>query len=204
MKVTVISDYVCPWCYIGSRRVADFEREFEVDVTWWPFELHPETPPEGRSVEAMVVRRGSAYADHLKEFAAEAGITLKSNRWLANSHRALELAEFARDRGRFREVHEALFRACFEEARNIGDAAVLEEIAREAGLDPEEFRFETLIGRYAELVDKATAMARQKGVTSTPTIIFDDRFVLTGAQDANVYADVLKRLGAAPRHPGIV
>lgn len=184
--------------------MAEFERAFEVDVTWWPYELHPETPKEGRDISDMVSRRGRDYADHLKQYAAEAGITLASNRHLSNSHRSLELAEFARDRGKFREVHEALFRAYFEEGRDIGDVEALCEIAGTAGLDPEEFRFEVLLGRYAGLIDQTTALAREKGFTSTPTIIFDDRFVVTGAQDLAVYEDVLTRLGAEPRHPGIV
>jgi predicted DsbA family dithiol-disulfide isomerase len=149
----------------------------------------------------MVERRGQQYRDHLKSDAADAGITLASNRHLSNSHRALELAEFARDRGRFSAVHDALFRAYFEEARDIGDIDVLLEIARACELDPEEFRFETLLGRYAALVNQTSALARSKGVTSTPTMIFDDRFVLTGAQDIETYRSVLERLGAAPRDP---
>lgn len=151
--------------------------------------------------------RGEAYREHLKACAAEAGLPLASNRWLANSHRALELAEFARDRGRFAEVHEALLRAYFAEGRNIGEAAVLEELAAASGLDIEEWRLEVLVGRYAQLVDQTTALARQKGFTSTPTMIFDDRMLVTGAQDEAVYRDVLQRLGATPKepqHPGIV
>jgi predicted DsbA family dithiol-disulfide isomerase len=181
--------------------VAQFSDEFHVDVTWWPFELHPETPPEGRDLTALVERRGSEYRDHLRSYAAEAGITLASNRHLSNSHRSLELAEFARDRGKFDAVHDALFKVYFEEARDVGDLDVLLQVAADAGLDPEEFRFETLIGRYAALVDQATATAREKGVTSTPTMIFDDRFVLTGAQDIDTYRSVLERLGAVPRYP---
>lgn len=170
-------------------------------MTWWPFELHPETPPEGRDVDELLRRtgRGRAYSDHLRAYAAEAGITLASNRWLANSHRSLEFAEFARDRGRFHEAHEALFRAYFEQKRDIGDLEVLCEIAGECGLDPMEFRAEAGLGRYAELIDRTTAIARQKGVTSTPTMIFDDRVVVTGAQDYLVYEDLLRRLGARRR-----
>jgi len=181
--------------------VAQFEREFHVAVTWWPFELHPETPLEGRNVDELLQRtgRGRAYSEHLKAYAAESGITLASNRWLANSHRALELAEFARDRGKFAEMHDALFRAYFEEKRDIGDVGVLCEIAAECGLDPQEFQVEILVGRYAALIDQTTTLAREKGVTSTPTMIFDDRFVLTGAQDYDVYNDILRRLGASPR-----
>lgn len=177
---------------------------FELEVTWWPYELHPETPAEGRDISAVVERRGRPYADHLKAYAAEAGIVLASNRRLSNSHRCLELAEFARDRGAFKHVHDALFRAYFEEGRDIGDAAVLAEIAAEAGLDAEEWRFEMLIGRYAGLVDQTTAIARERGFTSTPTVIIDDRMVVTGAQDLQVYQDILERFGATPRHPGIV
>jgi predicted DsbA family dithiol-disulfide isomerase len=181
--------------------VAQFSGEFDVNVTWWPFELHPETPPEGRDLTALVERRGSAYRDHLKSYAADAGITLASNRHLSNSHRSLELAEFARDRGKFEPVHDALFRAYFEEAKDIGDLDVLLAIAQNAGLDPREFRTETMIGRYASLVDEATNIARSKGVTSTPTMIFDDRLVVTGAQEPDLYRDVLQRLGAHPLEP---
>lgn len=183
--------------------MAQFSELFNVAVTWWPFELHPETPPEGRHVDEIIApnRRTQAYRAHLKAYAAEVGLTLASNRVVANSHRSLELAEFARDRGKFDEVHEALFAAYFVEARNIGDLDVLCEIAAAAGLDPDEFRTEVALGRYASLIDYTTALAREKGVSSTPTMIFDDRFVLTGAQDLQVYVDVLTRLGAERREP---
>jgi predicted DsbA family dithiol-disulfide isomerase len=177
------------------------EQEFSLDVTWWPFELHPETPVEGRHVDDLIApsRRTDEYRSMLKQYAADAGLTLASNRWIANSHRALELAEFARDRGKFDEVHEALFRAYFGEARNIGDLDVLLEIATECGLDENEFAAEMLAGGYAGLVDRATATARQGGFTSTPTMIFGDQMMIPGAQDMTVYRDVLRRLGAEPR-----
>lgn len=178
--------------------MAQFQELFHVSVTWWPFELHPETPPGGRHVDEIIApsRRTQEYRDHLKAYAREAGIELASNRIVANSHRALEFAEFARDRGRFDDAHEALFRAYFVEARNIGDPEVLAELATELGLDADEWRTEVALGRYAALIDYATAHARQQGATSTPTMIFDDRFVLTGAQDLDVYINVLERLGA--------
>lgn len=185
--------------------MAQFTEEFDVAVTWWPFELHPETPPEGRNVEELLARSGRAgqgYREHLKAYAAEAGLTLASNRWVANSHRALELTEFARDRGAFESVHEALFRAYFVEGQNIGEVEVLKHICSANGLDAEEFGVEMLLGRYADLVDRTTALAREKGVTSTPAIIFDDRAVITGAQDLLVYQDLLRRLGAKPRERG--
>lgn len=178
--------------------MAQFQELFDVSVTWWPFELHPETPPEGRHVDEIIApsRRTEEYRQHLKTYAREAGIELASNRIVANSHRSLEFAEFARDRGKFDEAHEALFRAYFSEARDIGSAEVVAGIAEEIGLDPAEWRAEVELGRYAALVDQATAIARQQGASSTPTMIFDDRFVLSGAQELDVYINVLERLGA--------
>jgi len=177
------------------------EEEFEVEVTWWPFELHPETPVEGRHVDEIIApsRRTEEYRSHLKQYAADAGLTLASNRWVANSHRALELAEFARERGKFDCVHEALFRAYFGEAKNIGDVDVLLAIAEECGLDPREFQAEMLSGRLAAAVDAATAEARRAGVSSTPLMIFGEQFAVPGAQDMTVYRDVLRRVGATAR-----
>ncbi len=201
LPVTVISDYVCPWCYIVSARVERMEREWEVEVRWWPFELHPETPPEGRPVDELLRRmgRGERYRQHLREYAAAAGLPLVSTRWLPNSNLALQLAEFARDRGRFAAVHAAIFRAYFAEGRNIGEPEVLDEIALEAGLDVREWRAARLTGEYAARVAEATRIAREKGFHSTPTMILDNRLLITGAQDYEVYADALRRLGARPK-----
>ncbi|MCC7365314.1 MAG: DsbA family oxidoreductase [Dehalococcoidia bacterium] len=199
LKVTVVSDYVCPWCYVGAKRVEQFSELFDVDVKWWPFELHPETPVEGRHVDEILPPnnpRRAAMRDHLRTIAADSELELVSNRTVANSHRALEAGEFARDRGMFDAMHQALFRAYFAEGKNIGDLDVVTELVAEVGLDRDEWLAEVQTGRYVELIDFATSVARQQGVSSTPTMVFDDRFVLTGAQDLNVYVDVLTRMGA--------
>lgn len=198
-KVTVVSDYVCPWCYVGAKRVEQFSELFDVEVKWWPFELHPETPVEGRHVDEILPPnnpRRAAIRDHLRNIAEESELPLVSNRTIANSHRALEAAEFARDRGKFDEMHWALLNAYFAEGKNVGDLGVVTGIVEQVGLDVDEWRSEVEAGRYAGLVDFATKVAREQGISSTPTMVFDDRFVVQGAQDLNVYVDVLTRLGA--------
>lgn len=181
--------------------MAEFSQVYAVDVTWAPYELHPETPPEGR--DASELRRpgpsADAYREHLRAYAADAGIPLVSNRRVANSHRSLELAEFARDRGAFEPVHEALFHAFFQEARDIGDMDVLCDIAAANGLDAAEFAREAAHGEYAGRIDESTRHWRNEGVAGTPTMVFDDRFIISGAQDLDVYLDVLRRMGAARR-----
>jgi len=163
--------------------VATIEREFEVDVSWWPYELHPETPAGGADVSNLLhgSRLSREYRDHLKDYAASAGIELASRDHVSNSHRALELSEFAKDHGHFEEVHSRLFTAYFEEGLDIGDEEVLEGIAGNAGLDLGAWRSETELGRYGSLIDHSTSLARQKGFTSTPTVILDNRFMIPGA-----------------------
>ena len=199
MKVTIISDYVCPWCYIASERVDAFSAEFDVEVEWWPYELHPETPAAGRHVDELIApsSRAEASRSMIKELAAAAGLPMQSNRWVANSRQALALAEFARDQGKFEQVHHALFSAVFAEAKNIGDPDVLLEIATTAGLDLEKWQAES--ADYSELVGRTTAIARQQGFTSTPTMIFNEQMMVPGAQDLEIYRDVLQRLGARRR-----
>jgi predicted DsbA family dithiol-disulfide isomerase len=202
-KLTIISDYICPWCYICSKRVDQLQEEYELEVSWWPYELHPEIPAEGRHVDQVAggPRRGQEYRDHLKSYAEEAGVKLVSNRIVANSHRSLELGEFARDRGKFDEMHHALFRAYFEEGRNLSDLDVLCEIAAECELDGDEFRAAAASDQYVELIDRTTALARERGFSSTPTMIIADKMLIPGAQDYQVYADVLNRLGTPRRTP---
>jgi predicted DsbA family dithiol-disulfide isomerase len=199
MQVVVISDYVCPWCYIASERVEAFSAEFDVDVTWWPYELHPETPAAGRPMDELIApgARAESSRSMIKELAAKAGLPMASNRWMANSRQALALAEFARDNGKFDCVHRALFSAAFAEAKNIGDPGVLLEIAANCGLDVARWQAEAT--DYSALIERTTTMAREQGFTSTPTMIFNEQVMVPGAQDLEVYRDVLGRLGASKR-----
>ncbi len=196
IRIVAYSDYVCPWCYIGHQRIEQLRAEFPVDVEWRPFELHPETPRTGAS---MVGRLGNeervrAYAGRIIGIAEESGIPMHMPKAVAKSHRALEAAEFAREHGGFDALHPALFRAYFEERRDIGDIDVLCEIARERGVDDQGLRQAFADETYAPLVDHVTAGAREDEVLSTPTFIFSGGFRLVGAQDYDVFASVTRRL----------
>jgi len=201
VRIVAVSDYICPWCYIGSARIERLQREFDLDVEWWPYELHPEIPPEG-IVREPSSRRAALY-EQLRSLAADGGLAFGRPPVVANSHRALEAAEFARERGAFDAVHRALFRAYFVEGRNIGDTNVLVEIAAH-GLDGDALREAIDSRQYASLVDERTAQVREAGITSTPTFIFIDgerRFPLPGAQDYAVFENVARRFGARERTP---
>lgn len=115
-------------------------------------------------------------------------------RVVANSHLALEAAEFARERGGFDAYHRGLFRAYFEQARDIGDPEVLCDLARETGVDDQHLRDALGERHYAALVDRMTDEARADEVLSTPTYVFSGGFRLVGAQDYEVFASVTRRL----------
>lgn len=167
-----------------------------MDVDWVPFELHPETPPEGKAVEPAPGGRRAAVYEHLRRLAAEAGLEMKPKRFVSSSRLALEAGEFARAAGPapFETFHRALLRAYFEEARDIGNLEVLLDVARGAGLDAEALRTALVERRYAAEVDDWTAWAQASGITGTPAFVFNNRFLMVGAQDYSVFADVARRL----------
>ena len=196
LGIIAYSDYVCPWCYIGLARVERLRREFAVAVDWRPFELHPETPRTGARLDGRLggEARARAFRDHIGQLAAASGLTLRIPAVIANSHLALEAAEFAREHGGFEAYHAALFRAYFEQGRDIGDAETLCEVAREAGVDDQGLRQALSDEQYAVAVDAITASAREDEVVSTPTFIFSGGFRLVGAQEYEVFASVTRRL----------
>jgi predicted DsbA family dithiol-disulfide isomerase len=196
LAIVAYSDYVCPWCYIALERVDRLQGEFPIDVEWRPFELHPETPRDGaRLVGRFESRtRATAYTQNIIGLANASAITLRMPAVIANSHLALEAAEFTREYGGFDAYHRALFAAYFEHGRDLGDPEALCGIARAEGLDDQGLRQALADGHYAELVDRITVAAREDEVLSTPTFVFSGGFRLTGAQDYAVFESITSRL----------
>jgi predicted DsbA family dithiol-disulfide isomerase len=206
LRIVAYSDYVCPWCYIGLHRIDRLQREFPVAVEWRPFELHPETPRTGADLRGRLgnVERVRAYTQNIINLARESGIDMRMPVVVANSHLALEAAEFARREERasragdadnsFDAYHRALFHAYFVEARDIGDPDVLCDIARSCGVDDQRLREALAAETYRDEIDRITTAAREDEVLSTPTFIYEGGFRLTGAQDYEVFASITSRL----------
>lgn len=196
LGIIVYSDYVCPWCYIGHQRIERLAREYPVRIEWRPFELHPETPRDGARLTGRLggSERARAWSRNILALAAESDIPMAMPQVIANSHRALEAAEFARVGGGFDAMHRALFAAYFEHGRDIGDIDVLCEIARACGVDDQGLRQALADETYAAEVDRITNEARADEILSTPTFIFEGGFRMTGAQDYNVFESITTRL----------
>ncbi len=182
-------------------RADQLQQEFDIEVTWRPFELHPELPPEGRD-RGERSPKAEGYVSPIRQLAEEAGMPYEPGSHIPNSHRPLEAAEFAREHGVFEAYHRALFQAYFGEGRDIGDMDVLTELGVACGLDPGGLEEAITSGRYATLVNEATAESRSSGITGTPTFIFEDgerRLPIVGAQDYDVFQNVAQRMGAQLR-----
>lgn len=201
--VEIVSDAVCPWCWIGKRRLeaaAELVSDrLAIDTVWRPFELNPGMPPEGVSrPEYRKAKFGSLdYSARLDEKVAEAGklagLTFRHDLmlWTPNTVECHRLIWFAGREGRQDELVEALFQAYFMQGKNIGDRAVMLEAVETAGLDhsgAERF-LDSDEGR--EEVMRELANTRQLGISSVPTFIIDGDAAISGAVPPDLLARAL-------------
>jgi predicted DsbA family dithiol-disulfide isomerase len=166
-----------------------------VRVEWLPFELHPEAPPEGIPREAYFGRsRSQAMHDHLRTVAGDVGLKMESHDMIINSRRALGAAEFAREHGRYDEMHHALFKAHWELTARLEDVDDLVRIGESVGLDGAELRAAIEDGRYEQLLDDTRQEAESVGINAIPAHVFGGRFLVVGAQPYDVFKQVLQRI----------
>ena len=177
-------------------RVERLCQEFDVEFDAWAYDLRPGIPPEGlpRDQVYQGSRYPPGYFDRLREMARESGIQMIAPPVVANTFKAHQATEFAKDGGRLRQFHRAVFSAYWEKGENIGREDALCRLAQKCGLDADELRAALADGRYAQRVEEQMAWARDAGLGGVPTFIFDEKFALVGAQDYNVFADVARRI----------
>jgi predicted DsbA family dithiol-disulfide isomerase len=201
--IDVVSDVVCPWCYLGKRRLeAALKREGGAQVRWRPFQLDPSIPPEGLDRRAYMrakfgdgPRLAEAHA-RLKALGAEAGIgfDFEAIQRSPNTLDAHRLIRFAAQAGAADAVVERLFADYFERGRDIGDRAVLAEVARDCGLGDVSARLES--GEGADEVRAEIEEARRIGVEGVPFFIFASKYAVSGAQSEDVFAQALAQARA--------
>jgi predicted DsbA family dithiol-disulfide isomerase len=182
-KVVVYSDYVCPFCYIGKRRVDMLKEEIDIDVEWKGFELHPETPKEGRP------RTRKTVSDNIKILAKEVNLTFNLRSLSSNSKLSLKTGEFAKTKNKFEEYHEATFQAYFQEKKDIGDIEVIKEIVEKIGLDIAELKNYLNTDEADKILERHKIEARKDGIYAVPTFIIGDKKII-GAQPY----DIIKRV----------
>jgi len=211
VELEVFSDYTCPWCYIGWARLEQALREVpdgvEVDVSWRPFEIHPDVPLEGMPVEELPYSPDvwARMQEALARNAAAEGLEVGARPKVSNTHRALAAGAYAQaeEPARFPAFHQRLFRAYFAEGRDLGDPEVIETVAGSAGLDLARLGRALDGGSYDRAIAETGEDARRMGITGTPTFVFDRRLAAEGAQPVSVLRDALDRVVRARREEDV-
>ena len=205
IEIDVVSDTICPWCYVGKRRLeralAGFDAD-EVRVRWHPFQLNPDLPREGMDrAEYVAAKFGGAEAaravyDRIREAGAEEGIAFAFERMprTPNTFASHRVVRFAAREGRQDEAVEALFRAVFMNGRDIGDFETLVDVGAECGIDPVALAEHLAGAEEADALRAEEERSRRMGVTGVPFFVIGGRYAVTGAQDPAVLRGVLDRV----------
>lgn len=206
MKVEIWSDVTCIHCYTAKRKfewaLSQFENHDEIEVIWRSFELAPglKTDPNKffpqflQELQGISLEQAQHMIDLVTDSVKEVGLEYNLNKTIpANSFNAHRLSHFAKVRGLQDKMEERIFKAYFIEGKNIDDIPTLIELATEIGLNAYEVKniFET--AKYADQVNQDLAEAKLIGITSVPKYIFNKNTKVSGAQDSNVYLEILEK-----------
>ncbi len=209
LTIDVVSDVVCPWCYLGKRRLALALAEAadggQIAVRWRPFQLDPTIPAGGMDRRAYLRnkfrddKRLDEVHARLTAHGAEVGIAYRFDKIsrAPNTLDAHRLIRWASVGGAQDRVVERLFQLYFEEGRDIGERALLVEVARECGMDAEAAAKLLADGHDVEAVRAEIAQAQSLGVTGVPFFIFASRFGVSGAQSVEVLATAIAQARAS-------
>lgn len=207
LNLDVIVDVVCPWCFLGKRRldaaIAELD-DLDIEVRYRPFQLDPSIPAEGIEREEYVIGKfGSADAldeAHARLFAlgADVGITYAFDliEKTPNTLDAHRLVRWAAEEGLGDPMIERLFSLFFEEGADLTSTDTLVAAAEEIGLDGDEVTMKIEDGADLEAVKADIAHAGRMGITGVPTVIVENKFAISGAQTSEVLVDALRRIAA--------
>ena len=206
ITIDIVSDTVCPWCFVGKRRLeqvlARQGNSADVRIAWRPFQLNPEMPREGADRKTHL-RAKFGGDDRLKQAydaIVEAGKSveipfafddIERTPNTINSHRLIDRAGKT---GRQDAVVEVLFRTYFLEGRDIGDIDVLVDVASKAGLDGDEIRDYLQSDEDVERINAEDKLAREMGIQGVPCFVVNQKYAISGAQDPAVFLQVFERI----------
>ena len=220
LVIDIWSDVMCPWCLIGygqlTKALKELEGEIAAEIRWRPFELNPQMPSGGEAQEAHLRRKygrsaeeGAAVRSRMKAIAEEAGVSLSYEgegeappAMMWNTRDCHKLLAFALDEAG-PEVQTALklalFRAHFNERRNLGDRAVLLDVVAATGLHREAAKAALDDPAIEARVLAEEAQAWDMNISGVPAMIVENKFLIPGAQAPEVYVNALRRVAEKTR-----
>lgn len=206
MKVDIWSDVRCPFCYIGKHKfekaLNEFTHKNEIKVQWHSFELDRNlvTNPKVNAVEHLAEIKGidveqmRKMMQHAKNAGREVGLPMNFEKGIvANSFNAHRLIQMAKDNGLANTAEELLFKAHFEEGKNIDDSPTLIKIGKNIGLREKRVADMLQSNLYADRVKADEVRAQQLGIQGVPYFIFNDKYAISGAQHPELFLQALQK-----------
>jgi predicted DsbA family dithiol-disulfide isomerase len=211
VRIDVVSDVVCPWCFIGKRRLEKalaLKPEIPVEVHWHPYFLNDWIPREGiaRS-EYLTTKFGSperyaGIAQRVSAAAAAEGLDYATDKIARqpNTLDAHRLIKWADGIGKAAEMKQKLMDLYFTEGADLSNRAVLVQAAGDVGLDPEDVREALASDQDIEQVEQEAQSAKEAGIDGVPCFIFGGEFAVSGAQAPEYLAEAIERMAQAGRN----
>lgn len=207
MKIEVWSDFVCPFCYIGKRRMEsaleDFPHKDKISVAYKSYELDPNADENpGVNMHELLAKKFGMSVEEAKKKnmdvakqAAAVGLTYNFDDMKStNTFDAHRVAQYATKHGKGKEITERLLHAYFTESKLISDHETLVALAKEVGMDADEVASLLHLNKYGNMVRDDEDQARQIGVQGVPFFVFNEKYAVSGAQPTEVFKEVLEKV----------
>ncbi|MGL4991596.1 MAG: DsbA family oxidoreductase [Sarcina sp.] len=204
MKIEIWSDFVCPYCYIGKRRlehaIEQFSDKENIELIFRSFELDPNAKKSYEdSIDEIIAKKynisiqeAKSNNDNIIEQAKEVGLNYNfKDLILTNTFDAHRLTHYAKQEGKLNEMSERIFKAYFVDSLNISDHDTLIKLADEVGLNTSKVSEVLKSDMYSNEVRNDEAVAASKAVTGVPYFVFDEKFAVSGAQPSSIFLRVL-------------
>lgn len=209
IKVDIVSDVVCPWCYIGKRRIEKAMQalgdKYEFDLEYHPFELNPDMPVEGVDQKTYLSKKFGGtdryyqLTNHVKTVAAQEGLNFdfEKQKVSPNTREAHRIIQFAKREGKQPAVKEAFMKAYFEEGIDLSKKENLIHVAANAGLSKE--KIEKLLSTEEGLAEVALEEKEMQklGITGVPFYIINNKYGISGAQPSTAFIQALDDIGSS-------
>lgn len=213
IKIEVASDVVCPWCYIGKRRL---ERAIEVlkdscefDISYLPFELNPSLPLSGVPQKQYLsdkfggMEKYAQITNHVTKIAASEGLTFNFDMQekIPNTRKAHHIIQFAKTVGLQAAVKEAFMKAYFEEGIDLSKNENLIRVATHAGLDKDTLETLLISTEGLHQIEKMETELHQLGISGVPFFIINGKYGISGAQSTEVFLQAFENIASTTEHP---
>jgi predicted DsbA family dithiol-disulfide isomerase len=205
IRVDIVSDVVCPWCIVGLRQlqIAVDTTGIDIDVHWHPFELNPQMPDSGQNLQEHIcekygttIQQSNENRQRLTTIGADLGISFQFGEQsrMANTFKAHQLLHWANLQGQEHALKMALFSAYFTEQLDINDSEILLTVVESIGLDKDEAKAVLDDGRHQADVREEQQSWTSRGVTGVPAMVFNEQYLVTGAQGTESYSQILTKI----------